>query len=437
MHSLWSDYADFNSFPELNEDINTDVLIVGGGIAGLLCAYELENRGIDYILIEKNKICSKVSENTTAKVTCQHGLIYGKIVDKYGYEFARMYYEANNNALNKIRLLSKRYTCDFENKTSFVYSMNNEKILHKESEVLSRLGVKSDISYNLRLPFKVKGAVKIQNQGQFNPCMFLSKISRKLKIYENTEAVEYSPGKIKTKRGEIKAKKIIIATHFPIFNNHGGYFIKMYQYRSYVIAINKPVDVEGIYVDEADKGMSFRNYKENFLIGGGGHRTGKNGGCYKELIDFKDKYFPECEITHKWATQDCITLDGIPYIGKYSENVSDLYVITGFNKWGMTNAAAGAEIICDMIEDKNNPFELIYSPQRTSLHPQLFINIGESFLSYIKPIKPRCPHLGCALKYNKEEHTWDCSCHGSRFDEQGVLIDNPSTGNIKKLNKKH
>ena len=421
-----------NSFPTVKWDFKTDVLIIGGGIAGILCAYELKNAGVDYALIEAKGICSAITRNTTAKVTFQHGLIYNKIISKYGTESAKKYYDANNYAFEKIKLLSNRFKCDFEAVDSYVYSMNDEKILHKELSALSAIGCKADISYNLSLPFKTKGAVKIKNQGQFHPLEFLNNISKELNIYENTKAIEFAPDYVLTDKGKIKADKIIIATHFPILNKHGAYFMKMYQHRSYVIAIKNDGKINGIYVDEAMKGMSFRRFGEYLLIGGGDHRTGKSGGGYKELTDFATKYFPSADIKYKWAAQDCMTLDGLPYIGRYSEKTSDIYVITGFNKWGMTNAMAGAELLRDMIIGKENPYEELYSPRRSMLHPQFFINIGETMLNFVRPTKPRCPHLGCALIYNKTEHSWDCPCHGSRFDEEGVLLDNPATDDIKK-----
>ena len=253
-----------------------------------------------------------------------------------------------------------------------------------------------------------------------------------MNIYENTKAIEFAPDYVLTDKGKIKADKIIIATHFPILNKHGAYFMKMYQHRSYVIAIKNDENIEGIYVDEAMKGMSFRRYGEYLLIGGGGHRTGKRGGGYKELTDFVTKYYPSVDIKYKWAAQDCMTLDGLPYIGRYSVKTPDIFVITGFNKWGMTNAMAGAELLRDMIIGKENPYTELYSPNRSMLHPQLFVNTGETIFDLLRPTKPRCPHLGCALIYNKTEHSWDCPCHGSRFDEEGVLLDNPATDDIKK-----
>ena len=128
-----------------------------------------------------------------------------------------------------------------------------------------------------------------------------------------------------------------------------------------------------------------------------------------------------------------MTLDGVPYIGKYSKSTENLYVTTGFNKWGMTNALVSAGILRDMVLGMQNPYADVFSPSRSIFHPQLAINAAESIINLLTPTAPRCPHLGCALKYNKAEHSWDCPCHGSRFTEDGKLIDNPATDDKKNI----
>ena len=182
-----------------------------------------------------------------------------------------------------------------------------------------------------------------------------------------------------------------------------------------------------MYVDEKSTGLSFRSYGDILLLGGGAHRTGKKGGGWQELESFAKEHYPNSKILGKWATQDCMTLDDIPYIGAYSKSTQDIFVITGFNKWGMTNAMVGANILCDLVKEKHNKYATVFSPSRTIFRPQLAINTFESIIGLLTPTTPRCPHLGCALKYNKAEHSWDCPCHGSRFTETGELINNPAT----------
>ena len=223
---------------------------------------------------------------------------------------------------------------------------------------------------------------------------------------------------------------MIAATHFPFLNKHGAYFLKLYQHRSYVMALKNVSDVRGMYVDEAQEGMSFRNARDLLLVGGGGHRTGKRGGAWRELREFARRYYPGATEKYQWATQDCMSLDGVPYIGPYSSSTSNLYVATGFNKWGMTSSMVSAMLLSDLVQGKTNPFAEVFSPSRTVLRPQLVVNGFEAAVGLLAPTTKRCPHMGCALKWNSQEHTWDCPCHGSRFTKKGKCIDNPATGDL-------
>ena len=431
MNKVWNKKTDKPHFESLKQDINTDVLIVGGGLSGILCAYKLQNAGIDYTLIEAKEICGGITHNTTAKITAQHGLIYSKIIKKYGEQTAKLYYEANSKAINTYRILCDKLGCDFEDKDAYVYSVDDRTKLESELKAYRKIGISAEFVKDTPLPFKTVGAVKLKNQGQINPLEFLYKLSNNLNIKENTKLINLMPNVAVTDKGTVKFKKAIITTHFPIINKHGLYFLKMYQHRSYVIALENAQNVNGIYIDQDIKGLSFRNYGNLLLLGGGSHRTGKNGGNFTELYEFAKKHYPDSNVKYKWATQDCITLDGMAYIGNYSKDTPDLYIATGFNKWGFTTAMTAAEILCDLICKKKNSYSKIYSPDRSILHPQLALNGVSAVINLLTPTTPRCPHLGCALKYNKAEHTWDCPCHGSRFTEDGVLIDNPSTDDKK------
>ncbi len=431
MKSIWEKEVPIVSFDALKDNRNTDVLIIGGGIAGVLCAYELKKAGVDCILVEANEICSGITKNTTAKITLQHGLIYDKMIRRYGNEKAQLYVEAQKKACSKYARICDKIDCDYEKRDSYVYSLNDRKKMEKEVIALNKLGVKAEFSENCELPFGIAGAVCVKEQAQFHPLKFLYEISKNLPIYEHTKVVELMPYKVKTNYGEIKYKKLVITTHFPMLNKHGLYSLKLYQHRSYVILLKGAQNVNGMYVDESDTGLSFRSYGDLLLLGGGGHRTGKKGGCWQELENFAKKYYKNFDILGKWATQDCMTLDDIPYIGQYAKATCDVYVVTGFNKWGMTNSMVAADILCDLIKEKSNIYAKVFDPSRTVMHPQLAINAFESMLGILTPTVPRCPHLGCALKYNKAEHTWDCPCHGSRFTESGELIDNPATEDKK------
>ncbi len=431
MESIWVQSVERPTFRRLKANIKTDVLIIGGGIAGILCAHALTNAGVSCILVEAGSICSGITKNTTAKITLQHGLIYDKMIKRFGTEGAQKYLAAQRNAMRQYRELSEKIDCGYEIRDAYVYSLSDEKKLEGETNALLRLGCRAEFVKTTELPFSVAGAVKVGEQAQFHPLKFLFALSKGLPIYENTKVLELRGNIAVTTSGRILADKMIVATHFPFINKHGSYFLKMYQHRSYVLGLKNAPVLHGMYVDENEKGLSFRSYGELMLIGGGSHRTGKKGGNWRELSEFTACYYPRSREVCRWATQDCMTLDGLPYIGRYSSRTSDIYVTTGFNKWGMTSAMVGASILCDMVQGNENEYASVFSPSRTILRPQLAINATESLIGLLTPTVPRCPHLGCALKYNREEHSWDCSCHGSRFTETGELIDNPATDDKK------
>lgn len=427
MRSIWTGKVERPSFKALDGDKKTDVLIIGGGMAGLLCAYMLKREGVDCILCEADRICGGITENTTAKLTFQHGLIYDKLIGKFGHERAKTYLNAQRAALEEYRALCENIDCDYEVSSSFVYSLEDALIIEREVEALMALGCKSELVKDTELPFKVAGAVKIEAQAQFHPLKFAFEVSRGLPIYENTKVLELRDGRAVTNHGTVSAENIIVCTHFPFINKHGSYFLKLYQHRSYVMALEGAQTVKGMYVDADNKGLSFRSYNGTLLLGGGGHRTGKRGGGWQELSDFAARHYKDSRIVAKWATQDCMSLDSVPYIGRYSKRTQNLYVATGFNKWGMTSSMVSAMILSDMLCGRENSFAEVFSPSRSILRGQLALNAFESAVGLLTPTAPRCPHLGCALKYNAQEHSWDCPCHGSRFGEDGELINNPAT----------
>lgn len=431
MASLWEETWKHPAFPPLDGDTDTDVLIIGGGMAGILCAYRLHQAGVPYLLAEAETIGSGTTKNTTAKLTSQHGLIYERLIRIFGTERAKQYLTANQEALEAYRELCRGIRCGFEEKDAYVYSRNDRKKLERELAALEKLGFHAEFAEHLPLPFPVAGVVKFPHQAQFHPLEFLAAIAKDLHICEHTPVQELVGTTAITPQGRITAKKIIVTTHFPFLNKHGSYFLKLYQHRSYVIALEHAQNVDGMYVDEAQKGMSFRNYGGQLLVGGGDHRTGKQGGGWRELREFAKRYYPQAVETAHWAAQDCMSLDGVPYIGPYSASTDHLYVASGFNKWGMTSSMVAARILSDLVQEKENPYGDVFSPSRTILRPQLVVNGLEAAAGLLTPTARRCPHLGCALKWNPQEHSWDCPCHGSRFTEDGALIDNPATGDLK------
>ena len=262
-------------------------------------------------------------------------------------------------------------------------------------------------------------------------------------------------------------------------NKHGSYFLKMYQHRSYVIALSHAANVQGMYIDAVQDGLSFRNHGDLLLVGGGGHRTGKRGGNWRELRDFARRFFPKASEVAAWATQDCITLDGMPYLGRYSARTPNLYVATGFNKWGMSSSMVAADILGDEIAGKENPYAAVFSPSRFDpglKAKKFFIETADMLANYIGgyvqvppdqvrdlpagegrillidgervgvykesdgtlyTIKPYCTHMGCVLDWNADESSWDCPCHGSRYDYTGRIINGPAIEPLESSTEEH
>lgn len=433
MKSIWSDSCDNTTIPQfssLKTDVNTDVLIIGGGMAGVLTAYFLHQKSVKYMLVEADEIGSGITKNTTAKITAQHGLVYNNLIKDIGSEGASKYLFANLWAVEQYKKLCSNIDCNFEIKPSLVYSTVSNATIEDEVMAVDSLGFNTVFTNRIPLPINIKGAIKFPNQAQFNPMKFIKSISKGLNIFEHTFIKSVSGNTAKTSNATITAKKIIITSHFPFINLYGMYPLKLYQHRSYVIALKDIPNIQGMYLEDKKDGLSFRNYEDLLLIGGGDHRTGKVGGGFDVLRDFAKRHYKGAREQYSWATQDCMSLDGIPYIGSYSSITPNLLVATGFNKWGMTSSMVSASILSDMVLDKQNEFSDIFSPSRSIMKKQLLLNAFESTSNLLSFNPKRCSHLGCALHWNKNEHSWDCACHGSRFSNKGNLIDGPAKRDI-------
>lgn len=428
MQSLWQDTVKMPRFLQQEKDLKTDVLIVGGGLTGLLCAYFLKSAGVDCLLSESDTICAHTSGHTTAKITVQHGCCYQKILADYGKTGAQQYLNANRSALAAYRQICTGIDCDFEEKDAVIYAYHEEEqqTLKAEENAYKLLGMPVQKSACEALPFPTLDALVLPRQAQFHPLKFAAAIAKDLPILEHTRVKKFDKTTAFTEHGRIFAKKVIIASHFPFINTHGLYFMKQYQYRSYVLALENAQDVGAMYISAFSDGLSLRNWGDILLLGGRGHKTGKKSGGFAELWAFASSHYPGCRIRESWATQDCMTPDDIPYIGEYARSLSNFYVATGFNKWGMTSAMAAAQILTDKIIGRESPNAAVFSPIGRKFKVQILVNAFTSVGNLLCPLPHRCSHLGCALRYNKAEHSWDCPCHGSRFSKKGKILDGPA-----------
>lgn len=478
--SIWTLTTETPKFPALKGDMSCEVAVIGAGLAGILTAYFLQKAGLDVAVLEMYEVASGQTKNTTAKITAMHGVIYKDLLKKAGYDYAKQYAQANLEAIEQFERIidEEKIDCDFERRPTYVYSTRESEtgLLKKETEAAKRLGIKAEYTTKTCLPFPIAGAVKFENQAQYHPLKFLFAISKNLKIFTNTKVKRVKGGEIITENGTVKAKYVVFASHYPFITLPGLFFTKIYQERSYTILLENAMKLDGGYLELGEAGVDMRNIGKDLVIGGGDHRTGdsKEGGKYDFLLDRAKTLFPGSKEKERWSAQDCMTVDGIPYIGHYAEAEPSWFVATGFAKWGMTTSMIAAKIITDLITNKENPYAEVFSPQRglpKFSFRRLFENLGQAVKGLFKnlfciPMKKledlapghggavryngervgaykdekgrlylvdlRCPHLGCRLEWNPDEKTWDCPCHGSRFTYKGKLISNPAQENLQR-----
>lgn len=441
MESLWrmqtKDILSNSGKLDTNPDRTTwDVIVIGAGMAGLLSAYYLQQSGKKVLVLEADTIASGQTGNTTAKITSQHGLKYSTLISSVGMKNAWGYARANEEAIREYeRLIKERnIECQFERKTSYLYSIENENVLQEERRAALSVGIDVVSDYNGELPFQVKSIIGFPGQAQFSPLQFIKNIAEELIVMEHCKVQAVKEHLVITQTMVFTAEKIVIATHYPIIDIPGFYFLRQHQSRSYVLALSGGDKINGMYYGVDSQGLSFRQAGNYLLLGGGAHRTGtnKNGGVYEFLEKTAKKYYPQCKIEARWSAQDCMPHDGIPFIGKYSIFTPNIYVVTGFQKWGMTLAMVAAMILRDELNGVENPYREIFSPQRLHLKAafgNFMLDMGVNLKSLARGLcisKPRCSHMGCDLVWNPDEESWDCPCHGSRYKEDGTLLDNPS-----------
>ncbi len=490
--SIWDkSITDNTNYNTLKNDISTNVCIIGGGITGISTGYYLYKNNIDFIVLERNNICDNTTKFSSAKITSQHSLIYHNLAKKYGITKAKQYLYSNNDAIKNIQeiILKENIECDFKLQDSYVFTKKEQfiKNINDEYSTLLKLNFKDvELQNSIYLLPDVKKAIKFKNQAQFNPkkyCIGLSKVIKK-NIFEKTNVKKIirkgSKYLILTDSNKILCNKVILCTHFPIKDIPGFYFLKMYQDTSYIIAVDIGNNIfDGMYINFEDPTISIRstniNDKNILLIGGNNIKTGSilNENKYTYLENIANSLYPNCKIIQYWNTQDCITLDKLPYIGKFSNLYPNIYIATGFNKWGMTTSNVAANILKDKILNKKNIYEDVYTATRFHIlknFNQVYLNINQTIKSeiinklkiksdklenipintgkiiklnninvgvykdknnIIHKINPYCSHLKCLLTFNSQDKTWDCPCHGSRFDIDGNLLNGPANENIK------
>ncbi|WP_410508570.1 FAD-dependent oxidoreductase [Methanosarcina hadiensis] len=498
--SYWLATIPESNYPALQGDLRVDIAIIGGGIVGLTTAYLLKEAGFSSIaVIEAGHILRGVTGHTTAKVTSQHHLIYDRLISKFGKRQAQQYAESNQAAIEKIASIvaSKKINCDFVRKPAYVYAESEDSTNRIQNEVQAarNLGIPAYFEENLPLPFKTYGAVRFNDQAQFHPAKYLSALAEEIHgdgchIFEKTRALKIKgeePMTITTDKGSITAHRVIQATHYPIHDKPGLFFQRLHQSRSYVLGVRiRDPFPDGMFINAEKPARSLRSQRtdngELILVGGEGHRTGEEENeisRYQNLEKWVRANYSVDSIDYRWSTQDTISIDHIPYIGRQTSGNDNIFLATGFKKWGMTTGTVAAMIITDMIAGKLNPWEEVYDPSRFKpvesaktfvsqaveatkglvgdrilpVHKEAsdippgegaIVKIeGERVAAYrdqngtLYALDPSCRHMGCIVSWNNAEKTWDCPCHGSRYNAAGEVIHSPAVYGLpeKKVKK--
>ncbi|MGM9928033.1 MAG: FAD-dependent oxidoreductase [Bacillus sp. (in: firmicutes)] len=493
--SYWIKALNLPPFPPLKEDQQVDVIIVGGGITGITTAYLLVNEGMKVAVLEADSVLNGTTGHTTAKITAQHGLIYDELIRNAGKSAAKLYYEANKEALQFIQETVKKHdiSCDLLSQDAYVYATTDKyaRKIEQEAAAYQTLGIEGELVNSIPVGINIQKALVMKNQAQFHPLKYLAHLTQIIiekggYIFEQTTAVNIETDKqpvVLTCDGiRITGNYVLSCTHFPFYEGAGLYSTRMHADRSYVLAAKtkKPYP-GGMYISADEPTRSLRSATiddENMvLIGGESHKTGQGEDTfshYKALETFGQELFDIIDIPYRWSAQDLITLDNIPYIGPITPNQSHILIATGYRKWGMTNGTAAALLFHNLVMGKNSKYESLYTPSRFHMNPSLknFLvenaNVFNQLITgkletpeksikdlandegavinfeghrkgvykdetgQIHMVDTTCTHIGCEVQWNNGERTWDCPCHGSRFSYTGEVVEGPAEKPLRK-----
>lgn len=471
MRTIWNDGFSLPAHPRLTENLYTDVAVVGGGFAGLLTAYALHRRGARVVLLERDRLASGVSAHTSAAVTALHGRCCEWLLCSFGTHLARQYMQANLDAVERFRALARELNedCGFADVPSYLYSAPDGAPLTREFVCAQQLGAPARLVHPTELPFPVREAIVFDRQAQLSPLRFLAALARDLTVYEHSPVRDIRGRAVRCDSGTVTAEQIVVTTHFPLLDRFGLYPLRLWQERSYVLALTGAHMREGLWQSADADGLSLRRRGKYLLLGGGAHRCGAaaEDAC-EALREQARQLFPAAQEVCAWSSQDCMTLDGVPYIGAYGAAAPFLHVATGFGRWGMTGSMVAAALLTARLTGEDYPYADIFSPARLfpsasisafmegagyavrGLGQRLFFpaqtsarDIGRGHGGTVRwhgkkygvyrhtdgtlfAVDIRCPHLGCELTWNDTDKSWDCPCHGSRFDYTGHRLNEPA-----------
>ncbi|MDS0261304.1 FAD-dependent oxidoreductase [Haloarcula sp. S1CR25-12] len=491
--SLWLATAETTDYDALDGGLRVDTAVVGGGIAGVTTAAKLDAAGQTVALLERDRVLNGVTGHTTAKLTSLHGLVYDHLIDGFGEAQARQYAEANQAAIEDVAdtVEARDIDCGFGRAPAYTYVTADADRRQVRAEVDAARQLDLPVSYveETELPYEVNAAVRFDDQAYFHPRKYLLELARGVAdgdghVFEETtvdDVEDGSPCQVSTDRGTVRADDVVVASHFPV-EDDALYFARMRPKRSYVLAVELATDPpEGLYYDPNEPYFSVRPHATDSLVllGGQNHRTGHADSTeqrYRDLEQQARDHFDIESVEYRWATQDYRSVDKVPFVGRAAPQVSNVYVATGFGGWGMTNGTAAGRLLADEILGRDSPWSDVFKPNRfkaraskseflshnrhamkhffsTYLDSQqaldrVALDPGEAgvFESDDDPValyrdddgelharSAVCPHMGCLVSWNDGERSWDCPCHGSRFDVDGDVLDTPAVDGLDEV----
>jgi glycine/D-amino acid oxidase-like deaminating enzyme/nitrite reductase/ring-hydroxylating ferredoxin subunit len=488
--SPWIATTGQTTYPALDRETHVDVAVLGGGMAGLMTAFLLKRDGKRVAVVEAGHVAAGVTAYTTAKVSSLHGIIYQDVESSFGADGARAYAQANEAGIERIGELVEELgiDCDWRRKPAYTYAEDRQGLSQVQDEVQAavRAGLRASFTTETDLPWAVEGAIRVEDQAEFHPRKFLLAIAEQIEgdgshIFEGTRATgvkEGTPMRVETERGEVVvADDVVVATHFP-FLDRAGYFARMHPERSYGLGLYvRGAAPQGMYLSTESPSHTVRSHPtelgELVIAGGESHKVGQSGEDTADRVARLERWaherFDVTEIVYRWSTQDNMPIDGVPYVGKFHPAAKHLWVATGFKKWGLAWGAAAGEILTDLIGGRTHPWASLVDPNRFKPGAQVeeFVkenaNVAWRFVrdkvggadfgsvDEIEPgqgglvsdgvgkvaayrdeagtlhqVSPNCTHMGCTVKWNSAETSWDCPCHGSRFHYDGTVVQGPA-----------
>ncbi|MEU7316841.1 FAD-dependent oxidoreductase [Streptomyces sp. NPDC007083] len=496
--SYWMLSAAGEVRPQLPPDsrIEVDAAVVGSGIAGLSVAWELARAGRSVAVLESDRLAAGVTGHTTAKLSALHGLTYSRLRADRGAGDARYYALSQQGAVDRLAAVAARLgiDCELERVPAHLYVESAEHVdeVRAEAEAAAEAGLAASFVTETGLPFRVRAAVRVENQAQFHPRKYLLALADDIRLhggllFERTRVVALDEGEPCLLRaengGEVRARDVVVATHYPVFDR-ALMFSRLQPRRELVISALLPEEEDpgGTYVSPERGSRSVRTAPypfgdgrrllivtgETFAPGTPG--TGSVGARYERLAAWTYERFPSARLAHRWATQDNETTDRVPYIGRFHAGTRHTYVAAGFGGWGMSSGVlAGQLLAAQLTGEPLPPWAQLYDPVRLRageapallrlqsavarrfvadrLRPSHVDSVDEilpgdgaivrvrgrrcavhrTTEGELRALSPRCPHLGCLVRFNDAETAWECPCHGSRFATDGTVLQGPAT----------